>query len=554
MGGAVAAQADDFFALFGIPDHDQRRSGLPGDGGMYCVPTATYNLFDFMRMHGVPAMGKNLADPGNAILTSNPYLGHTMRIASLGAYMDTDAADGTNGSGWTNGLIDYINANCHVPLICFSYDRDDNFPSPGAMMDWMRMGGLVSMCYGRYDNPYGTDKARHGGHCITLNEVWETEHDFPNPLNFPWFPEHYYTYQVGYRDPAADEGNVAGRLTNQSPFATTVRNTYAEHATFNGDETTLFGLGEKPASNSSNYAYIDGYRVLLPLCMLTNVVNSDNFHLNLSLAFNAEKASYSTRSLGNLDLPYKLDTRGAFALDPVLPGFITTDLRTNKILQAGYLTGAARPIATAPSHPIALEFGGAKLDLFVLQATQVSKLDRGNRWTAKAKLPFTPEAQVYDPITDQLIVGGGTSLLTFSPELVPLRRNEIPDMRGDGSVRLSLHFDQKNDTLYGMRKGSNRLFIFKRSRSGWAMGKIVPLDGLRMPTSFDLGPDGHLFVADGGRLHEFLSNGRPAKGSPFNNAEVGETFKFSRSWTNWSKEAYPLPAWSNLEDPGEPLG
>ena len=102
------AHADDAFTLFGVPDHDQRRDTLPGDGGMFCAPTSAWNMLDFMRLHGVGSLKSLPLDPTGSLLSLFPYSGHSMRIAQMGAFMDTDAVEGTKG-GYASGVLGYLN-------------------------------------------------------------------------------------------------------------------------------------------------------------------------------------------------------------------------------------------------------------------------------------------------------------------------------------------------------------------------------------------------------------------------------------------------------------
>ena len=56
------------FEIKHMPDFDQRRSasgntqGLPNNGSMYCVPTATVNLFAYAANHGFPNIGPGMAN------------------------------------------------------------------------------------------------------------------------------------------------------------------------------------------------------------------------------------------------------------------------------------------------------------------------------------------------------------------------------------------------------------------------------------------------------------------------------------------------------------
>jgi len=58
------------FQIYGIPDFDQKRTTLPNDGKMYCVPTSFINLVHFMGTHGIPGLLYNVADSNNSMLFS----------------------------------------------------------------------------------------------------------------------------------------------------------------------------------------------------------------------------------------------------------------------------------------------------------------------------------------------------------------------------------------------------------------------------------------------------------------------------------------------------
>jgi hypothetical protein len=548
LSGAALA-ADDFFAIFGIPDHDQRRIQLPGNGGMYCAPTSAYNIVNYMAMHGVPSLYNCLIDPGNFNLINDPYKGHSQRILLMGAYMDTDAEDGTNGSGFTNGFINYVDDYSNIPAMLISYNKSSNFPSPNAMLAWMRLGGLVAFCYGRYTNPYGFNKDRDGGHCITLNQVRRTEQALPNPFDIPWLPQSYYTYQIGYRDPASDEGGGdPNRLYKQSTFATTIRDVFAEHANFDGTETTLYGIGSKPASNSDKYAYIDGYRVMLPMVMLTNKVTSDNFHLKLSLTLGTD-GNYIERAQ-DLDLKLPADLGGDFAFDPIAPAFVRTMRGSKVIYQNEFLGESGRPLATARAMPIALEYGGPDLDLFVLQTDRISKLNRDGKWVKHRPFAGPPESMVYDPVRNQVLVGTETQILILNSDLVGVAKLDVRQLGGSG--KQILRIDPATGDLYAMRQGTPTIHRLKRTDRSFKFRTSYSMTSVGKPMGFDFAGQ-YMYVSDGSALHQFTKEGRIAKGSPYNGVECGSMLKFGRSFTNYTPDRYPLPAWRDLLQPGVPL-
>jgi hypothetical protein len=537
VSSAGFVNADDHYALFGMPDFDQRRSGLGGNGSMYCVPTSTYNIFNFMAHHGLTAMYNNPLDPGNLILNANPYVGHTLRISSVGSFMGTDAVNGTGGNGWTSGIIDYIEYVSNLPLLEISYSSSPGFPSPKAMMPWMRVGGMIDMSYGRYTMPYSSSKVRTGGHAITLVSVA--------------YKTGISSVDIGYQDPAADEGSGdPNQLTQQSPFATTLRTTYPEFADFDGQNCTLYGIGSKPADPTKTYAYIDGYRLLLPLCAMTNVVNSDNFHLHLAINWDAEKQLYNPRALANVDIGGLSDHTGDFIMDPVLPRFVRTMPKSRQLVVQDVLGRDSFVLATAPATPIGLEFGGPNMDLFVLQADRINKLGRDGKWASVRQFSWRLESEVFDPSTGQVIIGGGPNLQTVNGDLRALRHQTLKELDGEG--RQFLRIEPRSGDLFVMRRGSPLILRYRRSTDGsFALSSRILPDNIVSPDSFDLA-NGELFVSERGLLHEFTLTGRARRATNFDGSEAGDLVRFAHSFNNWTPGAYPLPNWRDLPNPGVP--
>jgi hypothetical protein len=393
------------------------------------------------------------------------------------------------------------------------------------------------MSYGRYTMPYLYSKTRTGGHAITLVSVA--------------YKTGISSVDIGYQDPAADEGSGdPNQLTQQSPYATTLRTTYPELGDFGGQTCTLYGIGSKPADPTKTYAYIDGYRVLLPLCALTNVVNSDNFHLHLSLYWDAEKQVFNSRVLGNADIGGLSDHAGDFVMDPVLPRFVRTMPKSRQLVVQDVLGRDSFVLATAPTTPIGLDFGGPNMDLFVLQADRINKLGRDGKWLAVHKFSWPLEAEVFDPTTGQVIIGGGGFLQTVNGDLQLVRRQAVKELDGEG--RLFMRIEPRSGDLFMMRRGSPLILRFGRSRDGTFVltSRIMP-DEMIAPDSFDLA-NGELFVSQRGSLHEFTLTGRSRSATNFNNSEAGDLVRFAHSFNNWTREAYPLPDWRDLPNPGVP--
>jgi hypothetical protein len=554
---APMAPADDNFSIFGIPDHDQRRQALPGKGGMYCAPTSAWNMLDFMRTHGVTSLKYHPLDPTGTILAAQPYSSHDQRLALMGAFMNTDPTDGTYSNGVHNGLLSYLNM-CGVPAMVMSYAKDDNFPSPQVALSWMRLGGLVEFCYGRYTNPYGFDKQRDGGHCLTMNGVQRKDTAFPNPFDIPYLPDFIYNFHCTYRDPAQDEGSAdPNRLKKQSPWKNKSFDFHMEHANFDGTETSLYGIGNKPTvDNDPNplnwrYAYLDGYQIVMPFMVLTNVLNSDNLQVKFAMTFNNTKQTYFPNLISTIPLGSKVTSAGDMTFDPILPSFVRTQRGSGDIVQGELAERTGRVLATAPEPIKGLTYGGENMDLFALGDKRVYKLGRSRKWVGQVDLPEVPEAFAFDNTRNLLLVASGIKLRMYDANLNLRSVGELPDMRGTG--RMTLRTDPTSGDLFVMRAGDGSVRRFRRSGANYALIGLLNLTRAANPLSFDFDHIGNLIVSDDGIAKTFNRRGELVNGR-WDNQPLGNLVRTMRNFNNMTPVRCPFPAWRNLEDPLDPLG
>lgn len=95
------------YKILGMKDMDQKRDPLPGNGSMYCAPTATMNLFGYAADHGFSI------SPGNSGNRSfqGYYNDCTPLLFQLGVLMATDPDDGTNGSNLLAGASTWLSGS-----------------------------------------------------------------------------------------------------------------------------------------------------------------------------------------------------------------------------------------------------------------------------------------------------------------------------------------------------------------------------------------------------------------------------------------------------------
>lgn len=201
------ALAQDSWFVDDMPDFDQRRiagggrDGLPGGGGMYCVPTSSLNWLANFANRGID-QPDTLDGPRDWQDDAN-YQHVTENLDLLGTLMGTHPDDGTTGDGQYAGLTVYNWAFCDADLTIVenSLWGVGGAPTPTKLLINHLLGGYVETTYGNYGSPTGG--TRDGGHAISAIGVWDLSSG-QNPI-------------FQFRDPAD-----VGADTTQSNFRTSL--------------------------------------------------------------------------------------------------------------------------------------------------------------------------------------------------------------------------------------------------------------------------------------------------------------------------------------------
>src|SRR4051812_25949280 len=166
------------FAVCGVPDIDQVRetanghTGLPNNGYLYCVVTATMNWFAFLSEQGYTSSpaDKDWTLDANFDEMSND-------LNQLGQLMGTDPNKGTTGTGQLNGTKAWLDANGQGVIsknfmVVKSYETGSYYsPDPATMAQDAIGGGLVTPVEGFYASKKKkgiAHLARVGGHVTSL--------------------------------------------------------------------------------------------------------------------------------------------------------------------------------------------------------------------------------------------------------------------------------------------------------------------------------------------------------------------------------------------------
>lgn len=257
--GSWSSNSNFYWRVTGMTDLDQRRSsgsgrpGLPNNGAMYCVPTATLNVACYVANHGYPFV---LPGAGNyQSNTASTYNSVTSHLATLGIMMSTSASGGTGGAGNLAGNLVWFNGN-FFDVVRSSASQ---FYAPLVNDIGLRglQGGLSHFAYGRYElddviNGVIWLGDRVGGHACPANRVDVSGSNV----------------QLKYRDPA-DEGPNS----SQSAFVNKVMP--IQNRTFRRDGFVLIMSEMITGASDGRVRVVDSVTTIFPRYGLTNVSGED---------------------------------------------------------------------------------------------------------------------------------------------------------------------------------------------------------------------------------------------------------------------------------------
>lgn len=247
------------FGVSSMPDFDQRRQpgplffdgqqwisippGLPNNGAMYCVPTASIDVMAYLTHHGYPD-----AMPGGPANWQSPaqYDAVTEALQEMGVYMETHPTSGTSGKG-RSGTQEWIDDHIGPDTIIVDskWASKSYAPNVWELNAAAQDGQIVIMNVGWFTAQPGGQWLRTGGHQTVITHLIENDGYFTD------------TCQVGFRDP----GSGGDSMMTQSTFSSRINDIEYEFGIFADDDddieyynrtmTKLVGYG--------NQGFISGY-------------------------------------------------------------------------------------------------------------------------------------------------------------------------------------------------------------------------------------------------------------------------------------------------------
>lgn len=545
----AAYSGDSQFAyeLTHMPDLDQRRmpsgpiAGLPGNGGMYCVPTSCMNLCIYAANHGFPSMS-----PGPGNFQSNAlYDTATAHIDLMGAIMGTSASGGTNGTGGFTGLWAWVLSSGLSSKITVShlYKSNSYTPSLRKMALKGMNGQIVSFAYGRYDVD-GTYLGlpllgdRTGGHMVSLTGAFASGS----------------AREVLCRDPASDAANAT-----QSVFVNREMDVTDTLFFFCASPTCLRPMSalEYP-SGDGKARIIDSYLALKPKLGYAFSQIGDQVEILVYLPFVQIPWWPALPSSNTYDVSDVVDVYlDADEIGFYIVGADLEDPETLKLHHADAVTGAMVPIT---------EVEGAKgfvpgrlLDLYILLADKIICVnpEAETPIASSIPLPGPVESIIYDSVKDEVVVlsAEDSSLLRYRaglpagvpPTVVPIPP-EIPLALG-----ATCAINPSDGSMW---------FVSDASTSIWGLvggvageGNVVQVSdpAFQQPTAVDFDNVGRMFVTDIEGLHELIQDDEggwqmaPDREFP---ELMGTRMRVTRNHTNFDPAEHSGPGWDNI-DPDE---
>ncbi len=518
-GVAATAPAQCTVYRLGMPDFDQRRSVLPNDGRMYCVPTATANALAYITNHGYPGV----LDGPRDWQSQTHYDDISDLLEVLGVIMLTDPDDGTTMGPWFLGAKSALNGEGFFLVGSFQAKGFQGL-SPIQLADQMRMGAIVMPLIGWYNNDFGGDwYDRDGGHMVTM---WSAFGTCGNPADM----------LMGFRNPTTEDS-----LTQQSAFTSTFSDfTYSASWRFRrGSEDFFFPRPQyQVAQFASRLGFLDGFGAILPMHGLTTdaVTQDISFYVPPALTDAPETKRFRKR-------PWPGGDRLIAMAQGVLPteGFVLSepDRGFATLSKAHFLDGDFEVVDTiASAVDLAVGRDGSA---YVATSSGVLRYeltdDGAIAITDSVVLPAAPESMFYDDATDELLVlsVADRRLFRLGQDLAIRRNDSIPTaapLLGDGSVIVN----PIDGSEWIASTGSPMLTRLGRDVTGRLLVDAQPtLPGVDSPVAPQFDDFGFLHVIDDGVVRAFEPGVRGAwvvADTPLAGEPSGPIFRIGRGRTN----------------------
>jgi hypothetical protein len=551
--GAVSG-SEYKYKVTNLPDFDQVRKplkygtfklvGLPGNGTMYCVPTATLNLLAYIASHGFPEV-----TPGfgfwDVYSTAN-YNKIGTALIDLGKRMYTGASDGTQKGFWYASLL----GTPYIPLYPYSglvpynkftvsayFKKDSYVPRISTITkSAIFSNGLVALIHGWYKSTGGLPDlpsyVRDGGHCLTLQQV---SGNLGNP------------FKVYLRDPGSE---VVAAPHTQSTFAS---NKYIAEGVdvclgygLMCSSYEMTALYTDPPDNANRF--LDGAILIATKGAYTF---SDNLNLLLLIKANQLKGT-NPPDVQSYSIRQDAASIKDIVMTPDMDGF--TYIADNQVFTYDPLT--ANVVSVTPDgffSPSKLAYSRQRY-LYVLDGDEVVQIDTDREVPQEISriTPTSPSDLIaFNDAADEVFLLSTTNRtfvrypwhLDGRPEPVV-----IPEEISFAG-RVALAVNPSDASIWIMSSEAGALYRLTQTGAEFMVETFTHPE-LQNPQSFDLDDAGNIFVSMNGMISEFSVNESRqlelVQDSPFAGQPAGSILKMTHSRTNYDEALHGGPEWRDV--------
>ncbi len=519
-----------------MPDFDQKRDsgggvvGLPNDGNMYCVPTATLNIAAYVARHGYP-----FVNPGPIYFPANntQYNTVTSNLTVLGILMGTSPTDGTGGNGWFAGAKAWFN-----PLffdVQFKYASGGWSPKTWNLFQYGQWGGLTTFAYGRYEHSGSVLTARTGGHAVTTSKIEVVGGQ----------------KKITFRNPSSSDS-----LFSQSPYV------HQEHAI--SEQVWITGNGIRTMtelitdSTDGRVRLIDGVVIVYPRFGMTN--NDPNtITLNFPLVIHNP----------NIDPPpLHFNFAGAlvdFEMDPLgehLAAIFRTAEGPSAMVGVIPQTMEQIPLATLfDPGPMTISPNGL---IYCIDRRDIVCIDPYEEEIDPIRIPLPPnldpKAIACNDMMDQVVVlCDGSVLVAYPWDLQGEPEQGFllgPDLVGDVDLDFA-----PDGSLWacGTEGDVVQQHVIDPASGRWLPAVQIQGDEVRAPRSIQVDSMGDVFFVSDGLVQHWAPVNRAAEGGEYQPAtesiwagmKAGDRLVMSRGRDNFDPKTMSGPGFNNIDPDGE---
>ncbi len=498
-----------------VPDFDQKRSGTPNNGNMYCAPTSALNWAAYVSGHGYPSVSPPWK---NWQLQANQPLASINQVA-MGVVMGTSATGGTDLEGMMGGQNAWFGSG----FIHYGVNASGaSSPTYDTLANLALAGSLVMVRVGWYNTSNYPFITRTGGHITCLTRAVRSGS----------------SRTLGINDPASDDGDI----TMQGIFSRENYPCQNENVIADGwprTYTKMVGYGS---------GYIDGYRAILPLYGITNIPLTLN-------KLKIKKLSF----LGN-------EAPTEFNLD-LLGNAVLLSMDSNPInLLYMYKTGAGAPISnihklntvTGESTPLVTEVGnitamttGRQGWLYFVKGLKVTciDLDSNPQVLQSNSVPGPVDAMEYDDMHDEVVMFDKSNKKIYRlPKSLAGRPKVLPlpvGLEFPGTPVMAIH-PKTGHAWIGSSQNAKIFEAYVDPDTGGAMTFPLLLPATVGPKSLQFDDDGLIYICDGSvKVYKNNGDGKANQlgpdDSPFAGLASDTFFRLPRSRNNFDPDEMLKP-------------